>query len=246
MQPSAHLDHLRRDLDRILATPVDRLGDAVTACPGWTVADLLAHHAGVFRFATAQLRAEPGSDFVPFDPPEGGVPPLEMLAVAGEELLAALADTDPAEHRPNWVDAPDASFWFRRMAQETAVHRFDAQLVHMAPDPIDTALAVDGVDELCEVFLVHAGRRGITGNGETVHLHATDDAVAAGEIAGGEWMLRFHEDGVEIEHGHGKGDMAIRGPAGQLLLFAWNRRPVEVECFGEPDPLAFWAQTVRL
>lgn len=246
MEPSTHVEHLRRDLDRILATPVDCLDDGVAACPGWTVADLLAHHAGVYRFATAQLRAEPGSDFVPFDPPEDDVPPLEMLAIAGEELLAALADTDPTEHRPNWSDAPDARFWFRRMANETAVHRVDVQLVHMTPDPIDTALAVDAVDELGEVFLRHAGRRGITGTGQTVHLHATDEEVASGEIAGGEWMFRFHEDGVDVEHSHGKGDMAVRGAAGQLLLFAWNRRPIEVECFGEPDPRAFWARTVRL
>lgn len=246
MEPSTYLDHLRRDLDRMLATPADRLGDGVAACPGWTVAELLGHHAGVFRFATAQLRAAPGSDFVPFDPPDGGVPPLEMLDIAGRELLAAFADTDPSEHRPNWAGAPNATFWFRRIAHETAIHRVDAQLVHMTPDPIDTALAVDGIDELGEVFLVHAGRRGITGNGETVHLHATDAAVASGEIAGGEWMFRFHEDGVEVERSHGKGDMAVRAPADQLVLFGWNRRPVEVECFGEPDSLAFWARTVRL
>lgn len=246
MEPHDHLAHLRIDLDRILATPAEHLDEQVAACPGWTVADLLGHHAGVFRFATAQLRAEPGSDFVPFDPPEDGVPPLEMLSIAGEELVSALAATDPAEHRPNWVDAPTSAFWFRRMAHETAVHRVDVQLVHTTPDPIEPASAVDGIDEIVDVFLRHAGRRRITGAGETVHLHATDDVVASGEVVGGEWMFRFHEDGVEVERSHGKGDMAVRGPAEQLLLFAWNRRPVDVECFGDPDPLAFWARTVRI
>lgn len=246
MEPSTHLEHLQADIERIRATPVDRLGETVRACPGWTVADLLAHHAGVFRFVVAQLRAEPGSDLAPFDPPEADVPPLDMFSQAADAVLAALADTDPVEHRPNWADAPTAAFWFRRMAQETAVHRFDAQLAHTTPDAIDTALAVDGVDELADVFLAHAGARGITGTGETVHLHATDDEVASGEVEGGEWTFRFHEDGVDVERGHAKGDMAVRGPAGQLLLLAWNRRPVEVECFGDPDPLAFWARTVRI
>jgi len=242
MEPSTHLEHLRRDVDRILATPQARLDAKVRACPGWTVTDLLGHHAGVFRFATAQLRAEPGSDFVPFDPPEADLAPLEMFGVAADEVLAALADTDPTEHRPNWVDAPTAAFWFRRMAHETAIHRVDVQLTHTEPDPIDAALAVDGIDELGEVFLRHAGRRGIVGTGETVHLHATDDE----ELDGGEWMFTFHGDGVDVDHSHGKGDMAVRGPAGQLVLFAWNRRPVEVECFGDPDPLEFWARTVRI
>ena len=123
------------------------------------------------------------------------------------------------------------------MAQETPIHRVDAQLAHTTPDPVDPALAIDGIDELADVFLPHAGARGITGTGETVHLHATDDVVAAGQVEGGEWTFRFHEAGVDVERGHAKGDMAVRGPAGQLLLFAWNRRPVSVECFGETDPL---------
>lgn len=246
MEPSTHLDHLQADIDRIRATPEDRLGEAVRACPGWTVARLLRHHAGVFRFVLAQLRAEPGSDLAPFDPPDADVPAAETFSRAADEIVTAFRDTDPDEHRPNWAGAPTAAFWFRRMAQETAVHRFDAQLVHTDPDPIDPALAVDGIDELADVFLPHARARGITGTGETVHLHATDAAVASGAIDGGEWTFRFHEGGVDVERAHGKGDMAVRGAAGQLLLFAWNRGPVDLECFGEPDPMAFWAQTVRL
>lgn len=246
MEPTTHLAHLQADVDRIRAISTDALDATVGACPGWTVADLLGHHAGVFRFATAQLRAAPGSDLVRFDPPDDDQPPLERFSAAAAEVLAALADTDPDEHRPNWAGAPTAAFWFRRLAQETAVHRVDVQLAHTTPEPIDTALAVDGIDELGEVFLAHAGRRGITGHGETVHLHATDPEVSSGEVEGGEWMFTFEPDAVVVEHAHGKGDMAVRGPAGQLLLFVWNRRPVAVECFGEPDPLRFWAATVRI
>lgn len=245
MEPTTHLAFLRADIERIRATPDDALDAPVVACPGWTVADLLAHHAGVYRFATAQLRAEPGSDLVPFDPPPEGAP-VAVFADTADGLLAALTDVDPGEHRPNWAGAPTAAFWFRRMAHETAIHRVDVQLAHTTPDPIDPALAVDGIDELVEVFLPHAKRRGITGNGESVHLHATDPAVASGEIDGGEWMVTFTPEGVEVERSHGKGDMAVRGPAGQLLLFAWNRRPVQVECFGEPDPLDYWPRTVRI
>lgn len=246
MEHTTHLAHLRADLERMLATPPEHLDAGVAACPGWTVTELLHHQSGVFRFAAAQLRAEPGSDLAPFDPPEDGVPPLELLATTGEEVLAALAETDPAEHRPNWAGAPTSAFWFRRLALEVVVHRVDAQLAHGEPDPIDAALAVDGIDELADVFLPHAGARGITGTGETVHIHATDEEVASGGIAGGEWMFTFHEGGVDVDRSHGKGDMAVRGPAGELLLFAWNRRPVQVECFGAPDPLDFWARTVRI
>lgn len=246
MDASAYLEHLRTDIDRILATPVEAMDATVAACPGWTVRDLLQHHAGVFRFAAAQLRAEPGSELVAFDPVPDGPEPLNLFAEMANELVAELVAVDPSEHRPNWADAPDATFWFRRMAHETAIHRFDVQLTHTAPEPIDVALAVDGVDELADVFLIHAERRGITGHGESVHLHATDDAVADGSVDGGEWMFTFTPGGVEVEHTHGKGDMAVRGSASDLLLFCWNRRPVAVECFGEPDPKSWWPRNVRL
>ncbi len=246
MDPAIHLGHLRTDVDRILATPEAALGAAVAACPGWSIADLLGHHAGVFAFATAQLRAEPGSDIVPFDPPPDGAPPLERFHLAADALLAELVGVDPSEHRPNWAAAPTAAFWFRRMAQETAVHRWDIEAAHTEPHPVAVALAVDGVDELADTFLRFAKRRGITGTGETVHLHATDDEVADGTVTGGEWMFTFTPEGVDVEHAHGKGDMAGRGRASDLLLFVWNRRPVDLACFGEPDLLEWWPAKVRI
>jgi uncharacterized protein (TIGR03083 family) len=242
MEPTQYLEFLRTDLDAISATPADALGADVAACPGWTVADLLGHHEGVLRFATAQLQAAPGSEIVPFDPPEEDVDRVEAFATAADRLYEELLVVDPTEHRPNWAGAETSAFWFRRMAQEAAVHRWDAQAARTHADPIDTALAVDGVDELCDVFLPHAKRRGITGTGETVHLHATDDPPEGR----GEWMFTFGPDGVDVERTHGKGDMAVRGSASDLLLFVWNRRPIDVQAFGDPDPLAWWSRTVTI
>lgn len=244
LTPDEYLDVLRADLDALVALPPESLDAPVDACPGWTVADLLAHHEGVLRFATAQLRAEPGSDMVEFDPPQDDDDRIDALRRAANALEAELVATDPTEHRPNWAGADEAFFWWRRMAQEAAVHRWDAEAATTgAPRPIPTDLAVDGIDELADVFLAHAKRRGITGDGETIHLHATDEGLADGT---GEWMFRFHADGVQVTHEHGKGDMAVRGPASDLLLFVWNRRPIEVETFGDTDALAFWARKVRI
>lgn len=243
MDPAGWLAHLRTDIDRILATPADALDAPVAACPGWTVADLLGHHAGVFCFATAQLRAEPGSELVGFDPPDESLAPLDQFSAAADALLAELVAVDPGEHRPNWAGSPHSRWYWRRMAQETAIHRFDAQAAHGPADPIDTDLAIDGIEELIEVFLTSAERRGITGDGETVHLHATDDGLDDGA---GEWMFTFHAHGVDVTDEHGKGDMAGRGSASDLLLFAWNRRPVELTCFGEPDLMTWWPARVKI
>jgi len=248
LEPTEYLELLRTDLDAIAATPPAALGEPVAACPGWTVADLLGHHEGVLRFATAQLQAAPGSDMAPFDPPEEDVDRVEAFVAAADRLYEELLVVDPTEHRPNWHGATESAFWFRRMAQEAAIHRWDAQAAHTDADPIDPILAVDGVDELADVFLSHAKRRGITGDGETVHLHTTDDDLVARGLAdgAGEWMFTFHADGVDVEHAHGKGDMAVRGSASDLLLFVWNRRPIDVQTFGDTDALTWWPANVRI
>lgn len=246
MELDAYLTFLRADLDTIAATPIDGLGEAVGACPGWTVSDLLAHHTGVLRFVTAQLLAAPGSDMVKFDPLDDDEPILDAFATASTGLLAALERTDPTEHRPNWAGAATAAFWWRRMAHEAAIHRFDAQAALGRAEPIDPALAIDGVDEFCQVFLAHAKRRRILGSGETVHLHATDDGVADGTIPGGEWLFTFTDEGVAIDYAHGKGDMAARGSANDLYLFVWNRRPVDLVTFGDTDVQAWWPAHVAI
>ena len=242
-EPAIYLEQLQADLAAMAALPATSLDATVDACPGWTVADLYAHHVGVLRFATAQLLAEPGGDLVAFDPAPDDVAILDEFAASAGRLLDALDATDPAEHRPNWAGAPEASFWWRRMVHEAIIHRFDAEAATGTAAEIDRDMAVDGVEELIDVFLPTAKRRGIVGTGETLHLHATDDGLADGA---GEWHFTFTPDGVAVDHAHAKGDMAVRGPAADLLLFAWNRRPIAVDAFGDPDPLAWWAATVRI
>ena len=70
-------------------------------------------------------------------------------------------------------------FWSRRQAHELAVHRWDAQLAAGAPQPIDRALAADGIQELFDILPARPGGAP-TGNGETMHLHCTD--------GDGEWL----------------------------------------------------------
>ena len=119
-----------------------------------------------------------------------------------------------------------AGFWPRRMAQETTVHRVDAeQAVGWPVRAIEPAFAVDGIDELFSVFVpaLRAGRS--PGDGRTVHLHATD--------VEGEWLIRFEDSDVVVEPGHAKGDAAVRGPAAELLLWLWGRLPLDgLEVFG--------------
>ena len=122
-----------------------------------------------------------------------------------------------------------AGFWPRRMAQETTVHRVDAeQAVGRPVGAIEPAFAVDGIDEVFSVFVPALGAGRSPGDGRTVHVHATD--------ADGEWLIRFDVGEVAVQAGHAKGDAAVRGPAGELLLWLWGRLPLDgFEVFGARD-----------
>jgi len=206
---------------------------AVPAAPGWDVTELLRHiglihvrSSVILRTGTME-RPSRKNGMLP-DPPTEGV--LEWYRASLAELVADLRRVDDPD-RPVYSFAPGherAGFWPRRMAHETAVHRVDAQQAVGAPvDPLDAGFAVDGIDELLTIFVPTFAGMQSPGDGRTVHLHATD--------AEGEWLVRFEAGAVVVETGHAKGDAAVRGPAGELLLWLWGRRPLEgLEVFGDP------------
>jgi hypothetical protein len=109
------------------------------------------------------------------------------------------------------------------------VHRWDAQLSHGEPEAIESALASDGVDEVLDVMLPQR-REWVTPRrvsaGETYHFHRTDGP--------GEWVVRFAPEGPVVTREHVKGDVALRGPASDLLLWLWHRIPTSrLEVFGD-------------
>jgi uncharacterized protein (TIGR03083 family) len=198
---------------------------AIPACPGWTMDDLLRHIGTVHHRTSLLLREQrnerPANDEV--TPPHGDS--LGWYEAGLAAVLEALRTTDPDTALWTFGGEGTASFWQRRMAQETVVHRVDAEQATGVVAPIAPDLAVDGIAELVEVFLVmRAGRD--TGAPATVHLHTTD--------VEGEWLLRIGEGTMTVERGHAKGDAAVRGPASDLYLWLWGRVPLDrLEVFGD-------------
>ena len=73
--------------------------------------------------------------------------------------------------------------------------------------------------------------------GKVVHFHATDEGVD------GEWLIRGVPGGVTVAAGHGKGDMALRGPASAVLLVLLRRLAPDdpaVEVIGDRALLDGW------
>lgn len=216
MERTEYLDALRRDGTAFGdACESAGLGAAVPACPGWNVADLLWHLGEVHRFWRTVVAERLGhwNEFQRPDRPADG----DLLDFYRDGLGAVeqvLRAADPATEIWTWSADKTVGFVIRRMAQETAVHRSDAEQAAGNDHSIEADLASDGIDEFLTHFLGDA-REGAEPVGGSVHIHCGD--------VPGEWTLRPSEAGFELSREHAKGDCAIRGSANDVLLALWRR-----------------------
>lgn len=159
MEPAEHLHHLAHEAGSFSAALLDDAAPVVH-CPGWDVAELVRHLGRVHRWATGHVRGTSSVD-ERRPPPDGSTALRGWFAAGARDLLAALESTGPDQACPVLDGAPgSASFWSRRQALETAVHRWDAELAHGRPGAIDPDLAADGVAEVADVLLPRQLRLG--------------------------------------------------------------------------------------
>ncbi len=244
MENEQYLQHLERDSDA-LADAAAAAGPAapVPSCPGWTVEDLLRHCAGGDRWARTIVETgsrEHATTELPPDAPTGA-DLVGYFRDSARALHDALAATDPGASV--WTFSPadrTARFWYRRRAQESGIHRVDAQLAAgEAPTPADPELAVDGIDEFLTVFLPRLAG-GVTAlDGVSVHLHCTDTE--------GEWLIVRDGDDLVVTREHAKGDVAARGTASDVLRFLWGRGGADqLEVFGDRAALARFREQITV
>jgi uncharacterized protein (TIGR03083 family) len=228
MDRSTHLEALAADAAAFY-TAAERapLDTRIRACPEWTMADLVFHLGEVHHFwceVTERQAASPdGIDDPPRPSPDALVAWGRAEAHRLQEILSA---TDPATPLWTWAPQKDVAFIVRRMAQETAVHRWDAEEAVGRPASIEPELASDGIDEYLAFFLPRA-RKDAPPLAGSVHLHVTDTP--------GEWLIRPGGGGEPVVSAeHAKGDVAVRGPASDLLLLLWRRKGLDgVEVLGD-------------
>ncbi len=237
MDANRYLELLRIEGERLASMPADALGAPVPTLPDWTVERVVRHVGKVHQWVTATLAAGPDGDTDAAAAGLAGLPNgpacLPAYREALEDVLAELAHHDLDDPAATFAGPGTAAFWYRRQAHEVAIHRIDAaDAVHAAGGPGPEALAADGaadgIDEWARFFLAvrrvqRSGPLPADLVGCTVHIHGTDDPAPAD---GAEWLLTFTAEGVEVEATHSKGDVALRGPAQDLLLTLWRRRPL--------------------
>ena len=228
MENYRFLECLAADFDRLREVVPGNLTAPVPTCPGWEMADLARHVGEVYVHKTIAMRegAEPSTW-----PPEGlaDEEPLALLDRSYSDLAGEFAARKPEDPAGTWY-APDQTvgFWIRRMAQETVIHRIDAEVAAGQPvASVPDDLAVDGVDELLKVFLAYSVA---TWPGYFTEILASSPGHAYSlQTAGTAWKVRTGPGGVSVEDGApgppgaSAADVVVSAPPGPMLRWVWNR-----------------------
>jgi len=232
MENRRFLTCLADDYARLRAVAAKDLDAGVPTCPGWTVADLVEHVAVVYLHKVESMRRQKTPD--PWPPDHGGEPPLDLLDRGYSELAGEFA-TRPADLMAATWYPPDQTvgFWIRRMAQETVVHRIDAELAIGEPvEPVPDDLAVDGIDEVLVVFLAFA----VSGWPEEFAADLGDaDGRSVRVAAGGSaWSVTMAPGRVTVDRGDGGIPGAtVSGSPEAVLRWLWSRGDTGVSIDGD-------------
>lgn len=215
--------------------------DPVPSCPEWNVRQLLRHTGWVHRWAGTMVRdarlEPPGREDVLPDgwPPDEGL--VDWFREGHERLVSALESVPDDLECWTIMQVPDSrTFWARRQAHETAIHRVDAELVSGGVTGFGTEHAADGIDELVVFFISRPDRGPRAPEARTLRVVASD--------AGRHWTVSFGpQDSAGRAGGEGPVDCTVTGRASDLYLYLWNRIPPDdIRVEGRGDVLDYWSE----
>jgi uncharacterized protein (TIGR03083 family) len=185
----------------------------VPGCPGWRLDDLVWHLSEVQHFWAWVVRTrapDPSTYVEPARHPDDEL--LGFLAAQNAELETVLAGADPAERVWTWAPQQDVAFVLRRQTMEATVHTSDVEQVLGDVRAIPADVGLDGLDEWLDVMVPGALPGGPPGTAHPVVFHAVD-ADAERTLFPGSRPFPI---------------AVLTGNAGDLLLAAWRRVPIEV------------------
>ena len=254
MENARFLECLAGDYGRIREIVPGHLDSQVPTCPEWTVTDLLQHLGAVYLHKSTTMQAGRR----PQDWPPAGLndeEPVALLDRAYAELLQEFSKRKPEDVSETFYE-PDQSvgFWVRRMAQETVIHRIDAELAVGVPvAAIGDDLAVDGIDELLKVFVTYDVEK--WGEDYAEVLDGSPGRSYAINTDGVSWLVGTSPGRFSVGGGPGmtvpdiaRTDVTVSGTPAALLRWVWNRQspgePSGVAIEGDQDALAEFRRCV--
>jgi len=208
----------------------------VPSCPGWSIADLVAHVGSYHRWAADLLQDTSEQPRAPYSlRPDPDATLVEWYRASLQLLLEAVDATDP--DTPMWTVTVDqrAGAWCRRQAHDLSVHRWDAQHALGRAERVDPERATDFIDELFEATLPYTlpflGR-------------AVPEASLALQSPDGAYYRRL--DGItgrpRLTRDPSPADATLTGTPSDLLLTLWRR--TDTTLTGSPAALTAWQQAI--
>ncbi len=171
----------------------------------------------------------------PWPPDTTGEPALSLLDRHYAEMRAEFGARPPDGPAHTWyLSEQTVGFWYRRMAQETVIHRVDAEQALGEPlAPIPADLAVDGIDEVLVRFLSYGS---VLWREEFEKLLPAAEPppvlVRTGDHA---WTVRVTPDGVLVGPPLPEAGATISGSPEQVLLWLWRRADGGVDRSGDQE-----------
>lgn len=198
----------------------------IPGCPGWTVTDLLEHVGSVFYRASLiigehrERRPHRSETTAPAGDPFG------WYDKGRTAILSVLRTEDPLSSYWTFRGPNPLLWWLRRLANEAAIHRVDAEQAAGIASIIDPGSAIDGIDEKFETYLPVLARQTPPDPPVTVSLR-TDDL-------GAEWTVTVGHE-VTVRRHRAPADATVSGAPDNLYLWLWDRATEDcVRVEGDP------------
>lgn len=256
---SANLTHVTSYVDTLLlqgqllmlAAEHADLDAPVPTCSDWRLRDLIRHVGGVHRYATAHVAGRRTAELPkneeaavmrtwPHDPHDrDGL--LTWFRDGHTTLVHALSNANPELDCWRFLPATSGTtFWARRQAHETTIHRADVELARGLATPVAAGFAADGLDELLRGFYGRRNTKLQSSPSRTLALIPTD--------ADAGWHVTIGPDRVDTtDPNFAVASCTVRATASDLYLLAWNRigwSHLNVE--GDESVLQFWRDHARV
>jgi len=251
LSPERYLELLQADAGRLVEAA--RLGPLtldVPPCPGWTVHDAVHHTAVVYhhKVACMRLQRRPEEGEWPQPPLEEGGDLLPWFEASLRMLVDELEQRGPDAPSYTWLpEDQTVGFWYRRMAQETAVHRVDVESAHDCMTPVADDLAVDGVDEVLALMLTDDWSDLPAEEWGDVSPQAGAGGVIAVRTGDSGWRVTLNPDRIDVVREPGAASAQVTGEPSEVLLWLWGRRPDSaVRLSGDPALLTAFRDRLRL
>jgi hypothetical protein len=216
------LDVLEVEGERLATSTIGSDPEAeVPHLAGMRLGEVVRHVGSVYRMALSWL--DDGSRPTRWQrAPAWDQSLVDYLRAGLLEVVHVLASHDPLEGCPTWWPAHmNYGFWYRRLAHETTVHRYDVQMGGAAAmvGGIPPEIALDGIDEILTLWFTH--RLGVLGVSD---VRPGRVAVHAGNLR---WIAQVTATGTSAWRAvtDEPVDAIVSSDPAGMYLWLWGRRP---------------------